>query len=259
MENMIVAILQARSSSSRLPLKVLRPILSKPMLLHQIERLQNSSLISKLVVATSVDESDDVIEKMCLDNNIEIFRGDLDNVLDRFYMCAKKYNPKYIVRLTGDCPLTDWQVIDKMIKYCIEGNFDYVKTSLKFPDGLDAEILSMKALAESKDNATLPSEKEHVTQYIFNRPDQYNNKVFDLNQDLSHLRWTVDELEDFILVEKIYQALYKKNPLFVTNDILNLFKKIPSLANINDKFIRNEGLEKSLKEDKEFLKNVSKI
>jgi len=256
MENMIIAILQARSSSSRFPLKVLRPLLSKPMLLHQIERLRNSSLIDNLVVATSIDKSDDAIEKMCLENNTEIFRGDLDNVLDRFYQCAQKYNPKYIVRLTGDCPLTDWQIIDNMIQFCIDGNFDYVKTSLRFPDGLDAEILSMKALSDSKLNATLPSEKEHVTQYIFNRPNQYNNKVFDLNQDLSHLRWTVDEPEDFILVEKIYQALYKKNPFFLTNDILNLLKEIPSLSNINDKFIRNEGLEKSLKEDKEFLKNV---
>jgi spore coat polysaccharide biosynthesis protein SpsF len=255
-KNMILAILQARSSSSRLPMKVLKPILNKPMLLHQIERLRHSSLIDKLVVATSVDDSDNIIEKMCLDNNVEIFRGDLDNVLDRFYQCAKLYNPKYIVRLTGDCPLTDWQLIDKMIKYCLDGNFDYVETSVKFPDGLDAEIITMKALSDSKDKATLPSEKEHVTQYIVNRPEQYNNRVFDFNQDLSHLRWTVDEPEDFILVEKIYQALYEKNSLFLTNDILNLLKEIPSLSNINDRFIRNEGLEKSLKEDKEFLKNV---
>ena len=112
---MILAILQARYSSSRLPMKVLKPILNKPMLLHQIERLQRSKLIDKIVIATSVDSSDDVIERMCLDNKIEIFRGDLDNVLDRFYQCAKLYNPEYIVRLTGDCPLTDWQVIDEMI------------------------------------------------------------------------------------------------------------------------------------------------
>ena len=173
-----------------------------------------------------------------------------------FYQRAKLYNPKYIVRLTGDCPLTDWQVIDKMIQYCLDGNFDYVETSSKFPDGLDVEIIPMKALAESKDNATLPSEREHVTQYIINRPEQYNNRVFGFNQDLSHLRWTVDEPEDFILVEKIYQALYEKNSFFLTNDILNLLKERPTLANINDRFIRNEGLEKSLKEDNEFLKNV---
>ena len=211
MENMILGILQARLTSLRMPMKVLKPILNKPMLLHQIERLQHSSLIDKLVVATSIAGPDDIIEKMCLDNNIEIFRGDLDNVLDRFYQCAKLYNPKYIVRLTGDCPLTDWQVIDKMIQFCLNGKFDFVKTSLKFPDGLDAEIISMKALIDSKFNAALPSEREHVTQYIINRPEKYNNSVFDYDKDLSNLRWTVDEPEDFILVKKIYQALYKKN------------------------------------------------
>jgi spore coat polysaccharide biosynthesis protein SpsF len=253
---MILAILQARYTSSRLPNKVLKPILNKPMLLHQIERLQQSSMIEKIVVATSVDNTDDIIERMCSNNNIEIYRGDLDNVLDRLYKCAKLYSPKYIVRLTGDCPLTDWQVIDKMIKFCLEGNFDYVETSLKFPDGLDAEILTMDALVEAKNNATLPSELEHVTQYVINRPDQFKTRVYEFNQDLSHLRWTVDEPEDFILVEKIYQALYSKNPFFLTEDILNLLKNRPSLEKINNKFIRNEGLYKSLKEDEEFLKNV---
>jgi len=256
MENMILAILQARYSSSRLPNKVLKPILNKPMLLHQIERLHHSKLIDKVVVATSVDDSDDPIEQMCLDNNIEVFRGNLDNVLDRFYQCAKLYGPKYIVRLTGDCPLTDWEVIDEMIDYFLEGDFDYVATSIKFPDGLDAEIITMEALIETKRKATLPSEIEHVTQYIVNRPEEFNNKIFELSQDLSHFRWTVDEPEDFILVEKIYQALYIENPFFLTSDILNLFQEMPDLVFINSKFIRNEGLEISLRADKEFLKNV---
>jgi spore coat polysaccharide biosynthesis protein SpsF len=104
---MILAILQARLSSLRLPGKVLKPVLGKPMLLHQIERLQHSKMIDKLVVATSVDGSDDAIEEMCKNNGVEIFRGSLDNVLGRFYQCAKQYNPDYVVRLTGDCPLAD--------------------------------------------------------------------------------------------------------------------------------------------------------
>jgi spore coat polysaccharide biosynthesis protein SpsF len=253
---MILAILQARYSSSRLPEKVLKPISGKPMLLHQIERLQHSQMIDKIVVATSVNASDDAIEKMCLDKNIEVFRGDLDNVLDRFYQCAKSYNHEYIVRLTGDCPLTDWQVIDQTVQFFLKGNFDYVETSLKFPDGLDAEIMTISALKSAWEWATLPSEIEHVTQYITNRPEQFNNGIFEPNQDLSYLRWTVDEPEDFDLVEKIYQALYKDNPLFLTDDILNLLERQPELTKINNSFIRNEGLEKSLEEDKEFLKNV---
>jgi len=256
MENMILAILQVRYSSSRLPMKVLKPILNKPMILHQIERLKHSKMIDKIVVATSSHNSDDIIEKICFENNVEIFRGNLDNVLDRFYQCAKLYNPQHVVRLTGDCPLIDWQVVDEMIQYFLDNNFDYVKTSLKFPDGLDAEVLKIKTLTDVSRNATLPSEKEHVTQYIINNSEQFSNGVYELNQDLSHLRWTVDEPEDFILVEKIYQALYKENPFFLTKDILDLLKEQPYLNHINDSFIRNEGLAKSLEEDKEFLKNV---
>jgi len=253
---MILALLQARSSSSRLPGKVLKPILGKPMLLHQIERLSNSQMIDKLVVATSNNISDDAIEKMCTDNNIEIFRGNLENVLDRFYQCAKLYNPDYVVRLTGDCPLSDWQIIDNMIQYYLDEGLDYMKTSPKFPDGLDAEIMTMSALSEAKKKAVLPSEIEHVTQYINKKNIKFKIEYFDFDKDLSHLRWTVDEPEDFVLVEKIYQALYEINPLFLTNDILDLLKRQPELTRINDSFIRNEGLEKSIQEDKVFLKNV---
>ena len=253
---MILAILQARLSSSRLPGKVLKSILGKPMLLHQIERLRHSKMIDKLVVATSVDSSDDAIEQMCLDNNIEVFRGDLNNVLDRFYQCAKKYNPDHVVRLTGDCPLADWQIIDNMAQYFLYEGLDYIATSLKFPDGLDAEIMTIEALMEAKKSATLPSELEHVTQYINKNPNKFKSDYFNFNKDLSHIRWTVDEPEDFVLVERIYQTLYKDNSLFLTNDILNLLDEQPELTKINDNFIRNEGLKKSLQEDKELLKNV---
>jgi spore coat polysaccharide biosynthesis protein SpsF (cytidylyltransferase family) len=256
MESMILAILQARLSSSRLPGKVLKTLLGKPMLLHQIERLQHSKMIDKLVVATSVDGSDDAIEQMCIDNGIEVFRGSLDNVLGRFYKCAKQYNPNYVVRLTGDCPLVDWQIIDSMIQFHLDKKLDYTSTSLKFPDGLDAEVMTMKALTKTKYNATMPSEIEHVTQYINKNPNKFNIEHFNFDKDLSHIRWTVDEPEDFFLVEKIYQALYKDNPLFLTKDVLNLLDEQPELTKINDSFIRNEGLEKSLQEDKEFLKNV---
>lgn len=128
MEVIILAILQARVSSSRLAGKVLKTLIGKPMLLHQIERLQHSQMIDKIVVATSDDVSDDAIEQMCFDNDIEVFRGSLGNVLDRFYQCAKKYNPDYIVRLTGDCPLADWEIIDNVIRFCLENNLDYAVT-----------------------------------------------------------------------------------------------------------------------------------
>jgi spore coat polysaccharide biosynthesis protein SpsF len=252
---MIVAILQARSSSSRLPDKVLKPILGKPMLLHQIERVLHSRMIDKLVIATSVHASDNDIERMCLNKNIEVFRGSLNNVLDRFYQCATMYNPTYIVRLTGDCPLADWQIIDKTIQYCLDGNFDYAVTDPNFPDGLDAEIMTMSALKEAHQYASLPSEIEHVTQYIHNRPGKFKLGKFKSTQDLHHLRLTVDEPEDFILVEKIYESLYS-NPLFLTQDVLRLLEKNPDMININNNISRNVGLKKSIQEDKDYLQNV---
>lgn len=253
---MILAILQARYSSSRLPKKVLKKILGKPMLLHQIERLQCSSKIDKLVVATSTSMTDNPIEKMCLDNRIDIFRGDLENVLDRFYQCARTYKPNYIVRLTGDCPLIDWHIVDETINFFLNGKFDFVETSLNFPDGLDVEIMSFEALNKAWKFAILPSEKEHVTQFFLNRPQDFNIGVFDYPENLSHFRWTVDEPEDFLFVRKIYDELYDNNPFFSTKEILNLLSRQPDLCKINDKFIRNEGLQKSLNEDKGFLKNV---
>ena len=253
---MILAILQARYSSTRLPKKVLKPILGKPMLLHQIERLQHSKIIDNLVVATSDSSTDDPIEKVCLENNINVFRGNLENVLDRFYQCAKVYNPDYIVRLTGDCPLLDWEVVDQAIGFFFDGNYDFVETSLKFPDGLDTEIMTMQALEKAWKQAELPSEKEHVTQFIVNRPNEFHNGIIEPSEDLTHMRWTVDEPEDFVFVEKIYQALFEKKPLFLTEDILDLLKKEPELAKINNCFLRNEGLEKSLVEDQDYLKNV---
>ena len=255
---MILAILQARFSSSRLPGKVLKTILGKEMLLHQIERLQYSKMIDKLVVATSEDSSDDAIERLCQDNNVEVFRGDLNNVLDRFYQCAIQYNPDYVVRLTGDCPLTDWQVIDQTIQYCLKGDFDYVTTSSKFPDGLDVGVVAMPALKSAWEGGALPSEMEHVTQYISKKPNQFNNGVFNSSKNLSHLRLTVDEPEDFVLVGKIYQSLYENNPLFLIQDILDLLRNKPELIKINDKFARNEGLLESLKVDKEYLKKCIK-
>jgi len=148
---MILAILQARTSSSRLPGKVLKPILGKPMLLLQIERVRRARKIDKLVVATSNDPSDDGIEALCKQHGIDCFRGSLNDVLDRFYRAALTYNPEHIVRLTGDCPLIDPELVDSIIDMHLEGNYDYTSNAIQmtFPDGLDVEILTIKVLKEA--------------------------------------------------------------------------------------------------------------
>jgi len=248
----ILAILQARTSSTRLPGKVLKPILDRPMLALQIERILQSKKIDKLIVATSTDPTDNPIETLCHGINIPCFRGSLDDVLDRFYKAALVFHPEHIVRLTGDCPVIDPDIIDEVIDFYLNGEYDYVSNAIEptFPDGLDTEILRFSALEEAWKEARLPSQREHVTSFINTQPDRYCIGSYKYHKDLSHHRWTVDEPEDFELIRLIYEALYSIKPSFRMNDILNLLDQNPDWVKINDRFKRNEGMEKSLKEDR---------
>ncbi len=250
---MILAILQARMSSSRLPGKVLKLILGKPMLGLQIERVLRARLIDRLIVATSTDAADESIERLCQDLGVECFRGSLDNVLDRFLHAAKQYTPGTVVRLTGDCPLTDPEVIDRTVQYFLDHDFDYVTNGgagPTFPDGLDVEVFTFSSLRTAWENAGLPSEKEHVTPYISKHPEDFKLGVFKGHPDRSHLRWTVDEPRDFEFVARVYEELYPGNPEFNTQDILELLERKPELAMINSGIERNEGLKRSLLQDK---------
>jgi len=249
---MVVAILQVRYSSTRLSGKVLLPILQKPMLLRQIERIKRSKCIDKLVIATSNDSTDDVIEQLCKENGLESFRGSLHNVLDRFYHTANYYKTDHVVRLTGDCPLTDPEVIDQVIAYYLNNRLDYVSNVLQptFPDGLDVEVFSHIVLRQAWEQAQLPSEQEHVTPFIHTRPNLFKLGNVTYRRDLSGLRWTVDEKEDFEFVSAIYEELYHKNPVFTMHDILELLENKPDLKDINAHFQRNEGYQKSLKQDR---------
>ena len=247
---MIIAVLQARMTSSRLPEKVLKPILGKPMLLHEVERLQRSHLIDKLAVATSTDGTDAPIAYMCHEHGIEVFRGSLDDVLDRYYQAAKPYNPDHVVRVTGDCPVIDWRIVDKVIeKHLVEDN-DYTSLSPSYPDGLDTEVVKFSTLKAAWENADKLSEREHVTLYIRNRGKNFRLGQLELEQNFSNMRWTVDEPRDFAFINNIFEELYPKNEDFSAKDILNLLEQKPELITINAGIIRNEGLLKSLSEDR---------
>lgn len=253
---MILAVLQARFSSSRLPGKVLKDLLGEPMLYRQIERVSRSERIDKLVVATSTDSSDEPIEKMCRDKGVHCFRGSLDDVLDRFYRAAEPFFPDNIVRLTGDCPLIDPNVIDSIVELHLAERNDYTSNTISptFPDGLDAEVVTWNALKTAWENATLPSEREHVTPFIHKRPERFRlGNYVRPKGDLSHLRWTVDEPEDFLFVQKVYGTLYPENPLFSTGEILKLLHEHPEIEKINNAFERNEGYAKSLITDEAYL------
>lgn len=221
------------------------------MIIQQMNRLKNCQRIDQLIIATSNDSSDDQLAALAQGYDLVCYRGSLDNVLKRFYMAAKQYSPLHIVRLTGDCPIIDPEVIDQTIDFYLRGDYDYVSNCLEptFPDGLDAEVFSFQALEEAFNEANLPSHLEHVTPFINSQPDRYKIGTFKNNVDLSNMRWTVDEPEDFKFIERIYESLFPMNPEFRMQDVLDLLKEMPELASINQDFQRNEGLHKSLQQD----------
>lgn len=253
----VLAVLQARVSSTRLPGKVLKPLLGEPMLIRQIERVQRSRLIEKLVVATSIDSSDDALVDILSQTGVAHFRGSLDNVLERFYQAAKPYQPEHVVRLTGDCPLADPMLIDAAINAHLGDGADYTSTALNptYPDGLDVEVIRFHALERAWREAGLPSEREHVTSYIYHHPELFRLKSVEQAENMSTLRWTVDEPADFAFVERVYGELYPVNPAFAMNDVLALLERRPELLDINAQFERNEGFKKSLLADKKVLTN----
>ncbi len=249
---MILGIIQARVSSSRLPGKVLKPVLGVPMILRQIERVQNAKLIDHLVIATSQDVSDDPLEKICKDNGLDCFRGSLNDVLDRFYQAAKLYHPDHVVRLTGDCPLADPKVIDQVIQFHFDNNYDYSSNTIEttYPDGLDIEIMCFACLEKAWKEATLSSQREHVTPFIHQQPQLFKLGSFKNRIDLSHLRWTVDEPADFEVINTIYENLYQDGKIFTMEVILSFLQKNSKLMDVNSMYQRNEGYQKSLREDR---------
>ena len=243
-------------SSTRLPGKVLIPILGKPMLALQIKRVLEAREISDLVIATSDQPDDDPIEKLCNLMNVHCFRGSLENVLDRFYRAAVKFSASSIVRLTGDCPLADPNIIDCAIKLHSRESLDYVSNTIErtWPQGLDVEVMRFDILERVWNRAALPSELEHVTLHITNNQENYSiGHLRNEKGDYSRFRWTVDQGEDLLLVKMVYEALYPGNELFNTDDVLDLIDQRPELGRINADVDRRAGLNKSYANDREFL------
>lgn len=249
---MILGIIQARVSSSRLPKKVCKTILGKPMLSLQIERIKRATQIDKIILATSDHSSDNTLTHIAKESDVEIYRGSLDDVLTRFYYAALPHQPKHVIRMTGDCPVIDPGLIDQLVHFYLNGGYDYARLDDSFPDGLDVEIISWDVLTDAYQKATLSSEREHVTLYINKQPNLYKIGKLTGNVNYGDLRWTVDEKKDFELVTKIYKKLYNHNPNFSWIDILEFLKENPALMKYNIEHKRNEGLQKSLLADKIF-------
>ncbi len=251
---MIVAIVQARMSSTRLPGKVLKDIMGKPMLWHLIRRLQKSASIQKIVVATSFKEVDRPILQVAQKCGADVYAGSEDDVLDRYYRASRLFQADPIVRITADCPLIDPHVIDSTVKYYIANKekIDYVSNAAipTYPDGLDTEVFSFAALEKAWKEASSGSDREYPTMYIFRNRDKFRVANAANKEDLSHLRWTVDEERDFLFVTEIYKKLQKKDDtIFYMEDIIRLLKTHPELAQINQGIKRNEGYIRSLKKE----------
>ena len=232
---MILAILQARMSSTRLPGKVLRPLAGAPMVLRQIERTNQSRRIDRLVVATSDDRTDDVLTDVLEAKGVEVFRGPLEDVLGRYAGALQAKGPAdHVVRMTADCPFIDWEVIDAVIEAHLAADVDYTANTWRrrsFPKGLDVDIVKAAVLAEAAAEASDPYEREHVLPFIYGHPERYRLQGFEQAGDEGEVRWTVDLPEDLEFASAVYDALYPQDPAFTTNAVRRLIAERPELAN----------------------------
>jgi spore coat polysaccharide biosynthesis protein SpsF len=232
-----VMIVQARMTSTRLPGKVLKTVLDKPLLEYQVDRLKRVQLANRLVIATTTNETDLPIVEWCESQSIDYFRGSENDVLSRYYGAAEAHGADVIVRLTSDCPLIDPQVTDQVIQFYMDHQpeYHYVSNSLvrSYPRGMDTEVFSFQALHEAYSEANEPFEREHVTPFIYQRPERYRMADIRYAQDQSHHRWTVDTKEDLELIRTMLETLYPVNPYFTLEDALRLHAENPEWVRIN--------------------------
>lgn len=252
---MILCIIQARMGSSRLPGKVMLEVCNRPLLQLEIERVRHARKIDGIFVATTVLQPDLRIKELCQVIGTECYLGSETDVLDRYYKAAKAFGATQgdsIIRITADCPLIDPTVIDNVIELFMETDADYASNvnPPTYPDGLDVEVFKFSALERAWNEACLVSEREHVTPFIKNHNEYFKQANLVNSVDLSGLRWTVDEPEDFEFVKSVYENMYYENPLFLTTQILEFLKVHPEIAAKNRGFYRNEGYDISLKNDR---------
>ncbi|MEW6044793.1 MAG: glycosyltransferase family protein [Thermoproteota archaeon] len=253
---MIGCIIQARMGSSRLPGKVMQKIDGDYTVLdYVIKQLQKSKMIEKILVATTNLIEDDVICKHLSLHSIECYRGSAEDVLDRYYQCAKKYSVSIIVRITADNPLVDPNVVDMVINEYLHNECDLATNTIQrtFPYGTEVEVFSFEALEKAWKNAKMPSEREHVTPFIREPKNCFSLRSVVNTVDHSQLRYTVDRNEDLQVVREIVKNIISRPIL--TQDIVELHKKKPEIFEIN-KNVKHDGYLSSLKKDEQYLKSM---
>lgn len=242
----VVGIVQARMASSRMPGKVLLPVLDKPLIIHEMDRIRRSKLLNELWLATSEDNSDDPLAEAVAQRGYRIYRGSQSDVLDRFYTLARQAKAELIVRLTGDCPLHDPYIVDYVIDSFFKAKpMSHYASNVwppTFPDGLDVEVFTFAALEQAARNCKETAEREHVTPGIHGQFKQEKSRIVNITApaDFSHLRWTLDYPEDYDVIRTVFERLYPSNSNFTWMDVLALMTKEPELMLANRRAGRNE-------------------
>ena len=231
----IDCILQARMGSTRLPGKVLLNIDESHRIIDFLIDQLNQTRINRLIIAIPDSKENDVLENYLKKLNVICFRGNELDVLDRYYQCAKRFSLKHIMRLTGDNPLIDPEVVNLAIEEYHVAKYDYLTNSVNrtFPYGTEVEIFSFNSLENAWENTSKKSEREHVTPYFYNNPNKFNIKHLTQSFDCSKFRYTVDQEEDFLLVKQIVKKI--KNRPIITKDIIKILNDNPEIQKINSK------------------------
>ncbi len=236
------AIIQARCGSSRFPKKVFADIEGKPLIWHVINRLSYAKTIDDVVVATTTSSKDDKIEQWCRKEKVYCFRGNEEDVLNRYYMASKTYPSDVVVRITADDPFKEPKVIDEVVKKILDENLDLVTNNFppSFPEGLDCEAFTYAVLETMEKTARDPFEREHVTQYVYRNPDLFQIGNVSSDQPLSSYRWTIDTEDDYEMVKAI-NANRKKDTegILLMNEILAILQEHPEIEMINSNVKRS--------------------
>jgi spore coat polysaccharide biosynthesis protein SpsF len=255
-------IIQARMGSSRLPGKVLLKINKKPMLHYVLKQTKSAKHVDDFIIATSTNSDDEPIVEYCKENNIKYFRGSEENVLDRYYQCAKKYNLDTIIRITSDCPLIDPNVIDLIFSKFENNSFDYVSNNIEktqgkwfdsecnFPQGMTVEICKFHALEKAWNEAKKPSEYEHVFPYVQFHPELFKISNIVNSTNLSNIRCTVDRIDDLNFIKEIINRFSENKNFLNIEDIVKIVDQEPELLKINSHIPFDEGIKKSYSKDK---------
>lgn len=237
----ILIVIQARRGSSRLPDKIMLPLKGKPLLIRMAERVLASKTPKEVVIATTTNKEDDEVVSLCLKNDLNVFRGDPSDLLDRHYQAAIKYKADVVVKIPSDCPLICPDVIDRVLKFYIENKnkYDFVSNlhPSTYPDGHDVEVMPFKVLEQARNEATKKIEREHTTPFIWDRPDRFRigNDIWETGLDFSKShRMTIDYPEDYEFIKKVYEELYDEKKIFTLCDIMLLLDRKPEIKKINE-------------------------